>query len=95
MADIKACFCFGRIHADLTGAFGFIADNLYNLVTEMVFCLTTSASSWEVFQQAIKVLTKVSANWRDLVIKHKKYLDMIWEETDPRVLITRACPHQK
>jgi hypothetical protein len=50
MADIKACFHFGRIHADLTGAFGFIANNLYNLATAMVFGLTTSASSWEAFQ---------------------------------------------
>jgi hypothetical protein len=26
MADIKACFHFPRIHPDLTGAFGFVAD---------------------------------------------------------------------
>jgi hypothetical protein len=45
MAGNKACFCFERIHADLTGAFGFIADNLYNLATAMVFGSTTSASS--------------------------------------------------
>jgi hypothetical protein len=50
MADIKAYFCFGRIHADLTGAFGFIADNPYNLVTAMIFGSTTSASSWEAFR---------------------------------------------
>jgi hypothetical protein len=37
IADIKACFCFGRIHVDLTGAFDFIADNLYKLATAMVF----------------------------------------------------------
>jgi hypothetical protein len=37
MANIKACFHFGRIHADLTGAIGFIADNIYNLATAMVF----------------------------------------------------------
>jgi hypothetical protein len=50
MANIKACIRFGRIHVALTGAFGFIADNLYNLATAMVFGLTTSASSWEAFQ---------------------------------------------
>jgi hypothetical protein len=33
LADIKACFRYPRIHADLTGAFGFIADELYNLAT--------------------------------------------------------------
>jgi hypothetical protein len=28
LADIKACFCFPRISADITGAFGFVADDL-------------------------------------------------------------------
>jgi hypothetical protein len=45
MANIKACFHFGKIHTDLTGAFAFIADDLYNLATAMVFGSTTSASS--------------------------------------------------
>ncbi len=49
LANIKACFRFARIHADLTGAFGFLADNLYNLATAMVFGSTASASSWESF----------------------------------------------
>ena len=50
LADVKACFRYPRIHADLTGAFGFIADELYNLATAMVFGLTASASSWEAFR---------------------------------------------
>jgi hypothetical protein len=49
MADIKACFCFPRIHPELTGAFGFMAGGYYNLATAMVFGSTTSASSWEPF----------------------------------------------
>ncbi len=49
MADIKACFCFPRIHPDLTGAFGFMASGYYNLATAMVFGSNTSASSWETF----------------------------------------------
>ncbi len=49
MADIKACFCFPRIHPGLTGAFGFMAGGYYNLATAMVFGSTTSASSWEQF----------------------------------------------
>ncbi len=49
LADIKASFKFARIHADLTGAFGFIVDNLFNFATAMVFGLTASASSWEAF----------------------------------------------
>jgi hypothetical protein len=32
---INACFLFAQIHADLMGAFGFIADNYYNLAMDM------------------------------------------------------------
>jgi hypothetical protein len=88
----RLVFCFGRINADLTGAFGFIANDLYNLATAMVFGSTTSALSWEVFQRAIEALRKVFANRFDLVVKHKK-LDMLkWDKTDPHVTITRAYP---
>ncbi len=57
LADVKACFRYPRLHADLTGAFDFIVDKLYNLITSMVFGSTASASSWEAFRQAIKALT--------------------------------------
>jgi hypothetical protein len=91
LTNIKACFQFPRIHADLTGAFGFIADKLYNLVTAMVFGSTASASSWEAFRCAIEALTKVFTNRPNLVIKHKKYLDMLkWEGIDPLAKITPA-----
>jgi hypothetical protein len=49
MADVKACFCFPRIHADFTSAFGFLAGGYFNLATAMVFGSTASASSWEPF----------------------------------------------
>ncbi len=49
LADVKACFRYPRIHTDLTGAFSFIADELYNLATAMEFGSTASASSWEAF----------------------------------------------
>jgi hypothetical protein len=45
LADIKACFRYPRIYTDLTGAFNFIADKLYNLTTAMVFGSTALASS--------------------------------------------------
>jgi hypothetical protein len=48
-ADIKACFCFLQIHADLTGVFGFNAGGYFNLATAMVFGSKASASSWEPF----------------------------------------------
>ncbi len=91
LADVKACFRYPRIHADLTGAFGFIADKLYYLATAMVFGSTASASSWEAFRQAIKALMKVFANRPDLVIRHKKIIDMVkWEEIDPSAKLTPA-----
>ncbi len=93
MANIKACFCFPRIHPNLTGAFGFMAGGYYNLATAMVFGSTPSASSWEPFWQAIEALSAVYADRPDLVIKHKYYLNMIlWEETNPTALITQAVP---
>jgi hypothetical protein len=44
---------------NLTGAFGFIADDYYNLATAMVFVSTSSALSWKPFQQAIETLSEV------------------------------------
>ncbi len=38
LADVKACFWYPKIYADLTGAFGFIADDLYNPAMAIVFC---------------------------------------------------------
>jgi hypothetical protein len=89
LADVKACFRYPRIHADLTGGFDFIADQLYNLTTSMIFGSTATASSWEAFRQAIKALTKVFANRPNLVIRHKKFIDMLkWEEIDPSTKLT-------
>jgi hypothetical protein len=91
LADVKACFRYPRIHADLTRAFGFIADELYNLATAMVFGLTASVSSWEAFRQAIKALTKVFATRLNLVVRHKTFIDVLkWEEIDPSAELTPA-----
>ncbi len=78
MADVKACFCFPCIHADLTGAFGFLAGGYFNLATAMVFGSTASASSWEPFRRAIQALSVVYPYCRDLIKKHGKFLDMIF-----------------
>jgi hypothetical protein len=57
----------------------------------MVFGLTVSASSWETFRQAIEALTKGFANRPDLVVRHKKFIDMLkWEEIDPSTELTPA-----
>ena len=80
LADIKACFRFPRIHPDLTGAFGFLAGNLYCLAIAMVFGSNTSAASWEPFRRAIEGLSKKFSSRPDLVKKHKLYIDMIkWD----------------
>jgi hypothetical protein len=82
-----------RIHADLRGAFGFLSDYLYNLATAMVFGLTASASSWESFGQAIKAPTKVFATRPNLIIKHKKYLNMLnWEKINHSTKKVHAFP---
>ena len=93
LEEINACFRFARIHVDLTSASGFIADDLFNLATAMVFGSTASASSWEAFCRAIEALTKVFANRPDLVIKHQRYLDMIrWDDISLPINITQAFP---
>jgi hypothetical protein len=91
LADVKACFRYPRMHADSTGAFGFLADELYNLAMAMVFGSTASASSWEAFRQAIKAFTNVFAYRPNLVVRHKKFIDMLkWEEIDPSTELTPA-----
>ena len=84
MADIKACFRFPRIHADVTGAFGFQARGLYFLATSMVFGSNTSSPCWEPFRRAIETMSVVFFEREDLVEKHAEYLDMIgWRNELP------------
>ena len=81
--DVKACFRYPRINPDLTGAFGFFADEYFCLATAMVFGSNTSATSWEPFRRAIEALTISFAKRTDLVEKHGHFLDMIAWNTDP------------
>jgi hypothetical protein len=93
MVDVKACFCFPCIHADLTGVFGFLARGYFNLATAMVFGSTASASSWEPFWHAIQALSVVYAHCRDLIERHRKFLNMIsWATLDPAPDLARAIP---
>jgi hypothetical protein len=92
MADVKACFCFPCIHADLTGAFGFLAGGYFNLATAMVFGSTASASSWEPFWCAIQALSVVYAHHCNLIKKHRKFLDMIsWAPLNPAPDLAKAA----
>ena len=91
LADVKACYKHPCIHPDVTGAHGFNAESLYFLATAMVFGLKALASSWEAFRRSIEALSKVYANRPNLVIKHKKYLDMInWAIIDPETKLAPA-----
>jgi hypothetical protein len=93
MSDAKACFCFPCIHADLTGAFGFLASGYFNLATAMVFGSTSTALSWEPFRCAIQALSVVYPHHCDLIKKHKKFLDMIsWATQDTSPDLARAIP---
>ncbi len=97
LADFTACFRFPRVHADLTGAFGFMAENLYFLATSMVFGLNASASSWKPFRRAIKALIVEYSMRPDLVVsKHEDLLDVLkWEDENTHVgELVRAvvCP---
>jgi hypothetical protein len=93
MADVKACFRFPCIHANWTGAFGFLAGGYFNLATAMAFRSTASASSWEPFQHAIQALSVVYTHCCDLVKKHWRFLDMIsWAPLDSAPDLARAIP---
>jgi hypothetical protein len=93
MADVKACFRFPCIHADLTGAFGFLARGYFNLATAMVFGSTALASSWEPFWHAIQALSVIYAHCRDLIRKNTKFLDMIsWATLNLAPDLARAIP---
>jgi hypothetical protein len=92
LADVKACFWYARIHADLTGGFGFLADDPYNLAA-MAFDSTASASSLESFLVGHQGSYQSFSNRPDLVIKHKKYLDILkWEKMDHSMKKVCAFP---
>jgi hypothetical protein len=75
LTDITACFRFPQLSADVTGAFGFLAESIYFISTSQVFGSNTSASLWEPFRRAIKSIITIYAQRDDLVDKHKKLLD--------------------
>jgi hypothetical protein len=83
LADITACFRFPRIFADVVGAFGYVAEGNYFVLTSHVFSSNTLASSWELFQQAIQILITVLMQQTNLVEKHKDFIDALrWVEED-------------
>jgi hypothetical protein len=81
--DIKACFRFPRIHADIVGAFSFIVDELLCLPTGHVFGSNTSASSWDPLRRGIegRALYYFKLFKFDLIQRHREYLDMVsWDD---------------
>jgi len=92
LADITACFRFPQLSADVTGAFGFLAESLYFISTSYVFGLNTSASSWEPLRRAVKNMITVYFERNDLVEKHKELLDELkWSnDLSPRSDLVKA-----
>jgi hypothetical protein len=77
----------------LNWRFGFLAGGYFNLATAMVFGSTASASSWEPFRHAIQALSVLYVHRRDLIKKHRKFLDMIsWATLDLAPDLARAIP---
>jgi hypothetical protein len=70
LADITTCFRFPRISADVTGAFGFLAKDLYFLSMSHVFGSNTLASLWQPCRRAIQSMILVYSKRNDLVEKH-------------------------
>jgi len=81
LADITACFRFPWLCCDITGTFGFMAQDWYFISTSHVFGSNTSASSWEPLQRAIKNLIPIFFERDNLIIKHKIYIDILkWHD---------------
>jgi hypothetical protein len=80
--------------ADITGAFGFMTDGLYFLLTSHVFGSNTSASSWEPLRQSIKEMIPVHMETGNLVKRHKELLvELKWEEPpNDKIITTISCP---
>ncbi len=94
LADVTACFRFPWLSADVTGAFGFVAEKIYFASTSHVFGSNTSASLWEPLQQAIKSMITVYARRDDLVDKHRDLLDeLMWsDDLSPKPDLMKAIP---
>jgi hypothetical protein len=94
LADVTACFHFPRLAADVTGAFGFLAEHLYFISTSHVFGLNTSVSSWEPLWRAIQSMITVYAQRDDLVKKHEALLNELkWlEDLTLRPDLVKAFP---
>jgi hypothetical protein len=94
LADVTACFHFPRLSADVTGAFGFLAEELYFISTSHVFGSNTLASSWEPLCRAIQSMITVYSQRDDLIVKHTLLLEELkWTETSAaKPELTKAFP---
>jgi hypothetical protein len=76
---------------DVTGALGFMAEDLFFLSTIHIFGSNTSASSWKLLRRAIQNLIPNYSQHDGLVIKHKEYIDMLdWADTSADVALVKA-----
>jgi len=79
LADITA-FRFLRMHADVTGAFRFMAEEIHFLAMSVVFGSNMSESSWERFRRAIQSLIPYFSIRTNLVENLKAYLICLFGE---------------
>jgi hypothetical protein len=94
LANITACFCFPRLSADISGAFGFLVKELYFTSTSHVFGSNTLASSCKPLHRAIQSMITVYSQRDNLIIKHKLLLEELqWIETSiAKPKLTKAFP---
>jgi hypothetical protein len=84
LANITACFRSLQTSADLMGAFGYIAEKLYFILSSHVFGSNTLASSWEALQGAIQKMKTVFSTRSNLVQKDRELLDtLMWQQDVP------------
>lgn len=92
--DVKSCFRQLKLHPDIMGAFSYIiADQLF-LSCGLPFGTDFSPQQWEPVRQILELLAERLFDEKDLVHKHKKYLDqMVFDKNlgkRPKVPFTKA-----
>ena len=76
--DMTSAFRWPKVNPNLTGALGFMINDLYHLPTGMVFGHVESAASFEPVRRAIEIMSIAEfESSKDLVSIHSEYLDML------------------
>jgi hypothetical protein len=91
LTNITACFRFPRILANVTRAFGYVAEGLYFISTSHIFGSNTLASLWEARWWTIQKMITVLSTRGDLVNKQRELLDLLkWQEAPFGIKLVQA-----